>query len=359
MALELGAHGRWPVARGMDPSTETLETLPGPSDKAAVCDDFPVGTLVRLTGLQKAHFNHHIGRVVAAAGLNGRVGISLHGVVWPAPAGTTGCSRGSNRRRGREPAPYDPIAVKPSNLRKLPLPSELRAESMLGCVPRGAVLRLLGEGGWGLPEHIAVQVAELLRIQPIAPEDVTVSGCSSTRGDFPLSAVLGGREDEWWISKAGTMPGGVGREYLEFDFGQCLRRVSFLGMRIPPLPHGPLSVRDFHLFARCDIRLGQGVSGSTAQGVVSAANALAADSGVDVFAEDGKGQQEESSLDEGWLPVSPEPLHTLDRADLQEFAFSPPLETTAMRLVCIRNAAAGAPFSVRADCVGLFQVCFA
>lgn len=66
------------------------------------------------------------------------------------------------------------------------------------------------------------------------------------RGDYPISVVLNDREDEWWISRPGSCPGGLGAEWLEFSF-PGLRRVSCVGLMIPPLPYGPLSVREFHL----------------------------------------------------------------------------------------------------------------
>ncbi|CAE7342774.1 unnamed protein product [Symbiodinium natans] len=71
------------------------------------------------------------------------------------------------------------------------------------------------------------------------------------------------------------MPGGVGREYLDFSF-DAMRRISFVAVKIPPLPYGPLSVRDFHVLA----------GGS-------------------------------SESPESWVPASPVPLQTLDRADLR------------------------------------------
>ena len=35
-------------------------------------------------------FNHHVGRVVAAAGASGRVGVALHGAIWASPASMEG-----------------------------------------------------------------------------------------------------------------------------------------------------------------------------------------------------------------------------------------------------------------------------
>lgn len=265
---------------------------------------FPIGSVVRLVGMHNSEYNHHIGRVVTPLGNAGHVGVALHGAVV------------ANAERDDEP-----IALSVENLRALRLPGTPAEPSQLGTVHKWALDRLLGEAGWGLPEAVAEQVCSYLRVHWVHAQDVTVSGCSSTRGDFPLQAVLGERRDEWWISAKGSMPGGVGEEYLEFSFGQRPRRISVVALRIPPLPRGPLSVRDFHL--------------------------LALRPGLD------------PSSESSWIAASPNPLQTLDRADLQELAVVPPVETTAIRLVCTRNAVAGFQSKLYTGCVGLFQVSFA
>ena len=60
----------------------------------------------------------------------------------------------------------------------------------------------------------------------------------------------------WWISGNGSMPLGMGGEELTFELGGeegeggggGLRRLRKLELKIPPLPQGPLSVRDFEVF---------------------------------------------------------------------------------------------------------------
>merc|ERR1719387_598586 len=139
--------------------------------------------------------------------------------------------------------------------------------------------------------------------------DVSLTSCSSTRGDFPLSEVLTSNVSTWWISAEQSMPGGVGEEWLQFSFGGT-RRVSFLGIRIPPLPMGPLSVREFHVL------------------------------------------ENDRNDEECWKLASPVTMHTLDLSELQEFAFNPPMDTSAVRLVCTSNAAAGARFGRSIDTPG-------
>lgn len=256
-------------------------------------------------GCQDTKFNHHVGRVLALQGRDGRVGVALHGAIWP-------------RRVGRHGSiEHRPIACKPENLRRVRLSEPSRATSLLGSVSLELVVRLFGEAGRGLPGNVAELIADNLRIRHVSPEDVSVTGCSSSRGDFPLGAALSDPENEWWISEPRSMPGGVGCEHLEFSFGEKPRRISFVAVKIPPLPHGPLSVRQFHLLA---------LQGAPVDSSVSACR---------------------------WVLAAGTPLETLDRGDLQEFALVPPVETRGLRLVCTLAAASVA------DCVGLFQVRFA
>merc|ERR1719330_789424 len=187
------------------------------------------------------------------------------------------------------------------------------------------MVHLLGERGRGLPDYVAEQVAEFLRIERCGAGLLEVVGSSSSRGDFPLSAVLDPDPCSWWISAAGSFQRGAGKEWLEFVFrkepcrAEVRRRVSFLGIKIPAMPSGPLSVRKFHLMALlpgCEA----GQSGS-------------------------------------WVQATRE-LSTADVGHLQEFALAPPLETSRVRLVCTSNAVSSHG-AISIDCVGLFEVRFA
>lgn len=89
------------------------------------------------------------------------------------------------------------------------------------------------------------RVASYLIVPRVNPRSVKVVGCSSTDGSHPLAECLSMNEDTWWISGAESMPGGRGSEYVEFQLSTNWCRLSRIGIKIPPLPHGPLSVRDF------------------------------------------------------------------------------------------------------------------
>ena len=128
------------------------------------------------------------------------------------------------------------------------------------------------------------------------------------------------------------MPGGYGAEWIQVDFPGAADhparplRVSAVGMRIPPLPSGPLSVRRFFLQAR-----------------------RSAHAGEDTW-----------DTHETWA------LETLDRPEMQWLSLTPPVESTSVRVVMTMNAAAafeleGVEAASRArhcDCVGLFQIDF-
>lgn len=286
---------------------ETYEDLSVP--------ELSVGDVVRLVGfekaqLNKAQFNQHVGTIVTPLGVNGRLGVSLHRTIWPE----------ASDANDEHPA----IELRPENLRRISDRSSPKAVSVRGTVSPGMVFNLLGERGWGMPDNVVQHITDQLQVERVCQDDIIVSGCSSSRGDFPLDAILNEDRSEWWISASGSMPDGYGSEYLEFSFGAVPRRVEFVSLCIPPLPMGPLSVRHFHILALDH-------SGS-------------------------------------WFVASPS-LQTLDRGDLQEFALVPPIDTTSIRVVCTGNAAAATMDlslcrnrecrNSFADCTGLFQVSFA
>ena len=132
----------------------------------------------------------------------------------------------------------------------------------------------------------------------------------STRGDYDLGEATTPRVDTWWISKSFDPGQNAGwREWLAFDVSPDgrPRRVTCVGVRIPPMPFGPLSVREFT------------VEGAAPSGEFRESRAV---------------------------------YETLDRSDLQEFVLDPPLETTRVRVTARSTAVPTA-----SNC-GLFQVYF-
>jgi len=285
-------------------------------------DNIRLGSSVRLVGLNTAKFNNHVGRVVQFQPDGERLGIMLHDVIWK-----------PDRLLSSKT-----MLIKPENVRLCPEPEQRPLKTTyMGTLSIPFLHLLLGERGWGLPEGVVDLVIESLVIQRVVHDDIKVVGCSSTRGDFPLACVLSSTKDEWWISQNGGFQGGEGEEYLEFSVGGIPRLVSFVGISIPPMPGGPLSVRRFHMEALV------GCLGTEPEG-----NEVA-----------------------NWVRVSPD-LTTLDKDGIQEFALVPQVETTKMRLVCTQNACNAMNLLHHQDddeqpivvpmslwCVGLFKVRFA
>ena len=186
---------------------------------------------------------------------------------------------------------------------------------LLGSAPYQDIVRLMCRG-LSLPIDVAKHMTKFLQIKHVEKNHISVVRASSTRGDYPLSSVLGNEEGTWWISVEGSMESGQGKEYLEFSLSAngTARRCSYVGLSIPPLPHGPLSVRRF----RID------------------------------WSYDGK------EWTEGCRRYT---METMDMAGMQSFKLDQPIDAAKVRLVCLSNAFTSArggtsPF----DCVGLFYV---
>jgi hypothetical protein len=100
-----------------------------------------------------------------------------------------------------------------------------------------------------LPPELSVRVLEYLVIEPVSATEVQVVGCSSHDGVHPLKACLSDDDTTWWMAAESSMPLGRGNEHVELLMGPTLRRVKAIAIKIPPLPQGPLSVREFRLDA--------------------------------------------------------------------------------------------------------------
>jgi len=303
------AHGGYVVAPAEEMRADDLEHAPasGRQPPHKCIENLEVGTLVALTGLRKDMYNQHVGRVVVASTQGGRVGVRLDGAIWEDDV------QGSSKSK-RQTNDIS-IAVRVENIRlcRSPLRQDITVSGTRGANELSLLL-----GKWqdrSLSCELSSRIVSWLLISPVQDSDVRVSGCSSQRGDFPLSAVLERDESTWWISAPGTMSSGEGSEHLEFSFGVLPRRISYFGIRIPPMPFGPLSVRVFHILALDEVS-------------------------------------------NSWVAASPQ-LLTLNNSSLQEFSLSPPIEASKLRVVCVRNAAADTEFSFSTDCIGLFQVRFA
>jgi len=112
-----------------------------------------------------------------------------------------------------------------------------------------------------LPLEICQRIVDFCVIEPVRMDQVSVVSCSSQDRNQVngrnLQDVLSESERSWWISAPGSMPGGVGREWLEFQLvpaankqqgvGDTACRLTEISIKIPPLPRGPLSLRTFQI----------------------------------------------------------------------------------------------------------------
>mmetsp|Transcript_42939 Transcript_42939/g.130648 ORF Transcript_42939/g.130648 Transcript_42939/m.130648 type:complete len:212 (+) Transcript_42939:423-1058(+) len=201
-------------------------------------------------------------------------------------------------------------------------PSAICTQTLKGTVSCGCIVDTLHSKS--LPEDLSRRIASFLVVKNVNFEEIAVTCASSDRGDFPLSSVLESESNTWWISGEGTMRF-RGEEYLQFRLSPDgrTRRVSFFGLSLPPMPHGPLSVRHF--------RLDWSLDGDT------------------------------------WIKGGKEhTLETIDMEGMQAFELSPAIDAACVRLVCFQNVVwaerfhysncASEPALTGFDCVGLYHV---
>ena len=162
-----------------------------------------------------------------------------------------------------------------------------------------------------LPELID-HILSFLAVPRVNMLHVKAESCSSVDEGQPsrcsLDKALDPSPDTWWISGPGKFDCGVGAEWVSFRLGDpgVAYRLERVTLVIPPLPHGPLSVRDFHL--------------------------------------------EAANTPEGpW--ESSHSFNTLDTGAAQPFYIAPPIEAAYVRIVCTRNAARAAADKTRATMV--------
>lgn len=160
-----------------------------------------------------------------------------------------------------------------------------------------------------------------LSILPVDSTQVTAVGCSSTDAQHDLSECLTERTGTWWISASHSMPRGTGREWVELQLGETARRMTAVCLHIPPLPVGPLSVREFTL---------------------------------QVLASSG-------SLE--WKELAQDTFVVANRTGMQRFLLEEPVDAYRVRIVCLSNQMSEfipvlAPRMeyARYECVGFYTV---
>lgn len=103
------------------------------------------------------------------------------------------------------------------------------------------------EFGITLPLEILQNIAHYFTVGEVDSSKARALSCSSTSGQYSLEHCLVDNDNSWWISAVGSFRYGKGEEYVEIELGSTLVRVHSIGISIPPLPRGPLSVRTLRL----------------------------------------------------------------------------------------------------------------
>jgi hypothetical protein len=240
-------------------------------------------------------------------------------------ASLDGQARGLSRKRNR------PLCV----------PEELLIVNEMKCdfaqlVSVIELLPMLNHNHQTLPAELFRKIASYHTLKRVEPSQVQAVRASSTMGDsISLSDVLNASDDStWWMSRRGSMPRGHGREWVHFQLAskEGVRRLSGLEIKIPPIPMGPLSVREFYLESRIKVE----------SRVVNNNNVLV----------------------EEWVRISPNWM-VENKTGLQRFELLFSVDATDVRLICLSNQIStylgnGADDDLvdRFDSVGMYAVVF-
>ena len=281
------------VALEADDSDPDAAAVHGPPlTDAEIAQIAALASPVYITRMRATRFNNHLGTVLLGDPpfelfVNGRVRLQLHSTDGGKKIQVP---RDRIRRSGLPALPAAPSSLSSSYLRSVMVLDAPSTSAML--------VALLGSRGGrtGFPDHLVMEhIVPFFTVTRVTTSAVRCVRASSNRGDFPLSSVCNDNDAEWWISSSsgGRFAEGAGREWLECDLGSggvpC--RVSAIGIKIPPMPHGPLSVRRFYV---------EYTSGSRDGHAVRVCTGL---------------------------------LETLDQPQMQRFALTPPIEATRVRVV--------------------------
>jgi hypothetical protein len=167
----------------------------------------------------------------------------------------------------------------------------------LGCSSRELVwlierLQILRHGDHqSMPQEIIHKIANFFTVEPVVPTEVVAVRATSTDGRHGLQECLDTSQSTWWLSSFGSMPRGMGEEYVEFQLSSKPCRLNSMSIEIPPLPMGPLSVRTMRL----DCKTG-----------------------------------------DSWMPVSP--IWTVENmTGRQQYNLQSPVDAQFVRVVCLSN----------------------
>eukprot|EP00522_Entomoneis_paludosa_P011999 CAMPEP_0172442260 /NCGR_PEP_ID=MMETSP1065-20121228/2731_1 /TAXON_ID=265537 /ORGANISM="Amphiprora paludosa, Strain CCMP125" /LENGTH=261 /DNA_ID=CAMNT_0013192061 /DNA_START=28 /DNA_END=813 /DNA_ORIENTATION=+ len=174
-----------------------------------------------------------------------------------------------------------------------------------------------------LPPELCNRVLSFLTVKRVQQKNVCATNSSSHDGVHHLSTTLLENECTWWLSRAGSMPDGRGQQWIQYLLNRhnsCLQRLSAVSVKIPPMPQGPLSAREFVL--------------------------------------------QSFSIDQGWHAITPI-FQISNQAGWQKFTLPEAVDVNEVRLVCLSNQIAEylsnaelTPHKSRFESVGFFSVRF-
>ena len=241
----------------------------------------------------------HIGTVAKRSGEHVKVELLADSIRRTLPA-----SQCHTLRKRRPGARMLTMSVKPGEV-------YLTALLNTWCFPDRATGRPLN-----LQPELVDLILSFLVVPPVETSCCRAVSCSSRDDHGDRCSIANSLDpccENWWIS-ANRCPGGAGAEWVAYalgaegvEAGGAACRVERVDLRIPSLPSGPLSVRDWHL-------------------------------------------ESAPSADGPWARASRD-LRTLDSEGLQAFKIEPPVEARFVRIVCKRNAARAAADASRASMV--------
>jgi hypothetical protein len=281
-------------------------TLPtNPLTTTQLARAMTLGTPIFVQNMNATRFNYHLGTILQLDHQQHTALVQLHdseGKKIQIPDDRI-------RHTGLPALPSPPTQLKPVMVLNAPGTARM-------------IVRLFTQQ---LPPHLVLaHLVPYFQLKRVAHYHAKTA--SSNRGDFPLTCVTNNKDSEWWISKDQHFHQGNGREWIEFVLGDGIvpLRVSAIGIKIPPLPHGPLSARKFYI--------------------------------------------EHQSEENGSFQPCSAVFETLDLGTVQRFALSPPIDTSKLRVVMTQSAIGqmveeknvkeeDVPEEV-GNCVGLFCIKF-
>lgn len=154
-----------------------------------------------------------------------------------------------------------------------------------------------------VPLEIIDKISSFFVVERVNSSSVQVVRASSSNEQHPLSAALDPSESNWWISGPDSMPGGRGREFVEFQLSTKICRLQQFSIQIPPLPMGPLSVRQLRL---------------------------------EKYQPPQHEDEHPHPPGNPWIPISP--IWTVEnKTGWQTFTLDPPVDVQLVRVLCLSN----------------------